>query len=190
MSRLKLIAVLLIVIAVAGCGGISQPSSPSNISGNQLERKVMANGSQKSWYSAAVVLNLILRGQSYTPPTTLYAGLKRTTNAVVGPDGTPGVEIFGNMGNLAGYQREPITFGAPTSNGGSPGATISNNTDVQFPVANLDWGSIDFIAIYDAPVGGHCLYWIAVSNIFTGGQAVTRGNSYVIRSGQIVLNEF
>lgn len=52
----------------------------------------------------------------------------------------------------ASYKRVPITFSAP-SNG-----QVINSKDIEFPIANEDWGSISKIAIYDSLSGGNKIW--------------------------------
>jgi hypothetical protein len=62
-----------------------------------------------------------------------------------------GTEITG-----IGYARKqitcsPATFSAPTG-------TITNSAIVDFGSAGSVWGTIDHMAIYDAPTGGHMIH--------------------------------
>lgn len=94
----------------------------------------------KSNYLEGKILNHVLRNTAYTSPTTVYACLY--LNNGVGPtDEDKGQEVKG-----AGYARQAITFGAPSS----PGGVSSNSADVTFPTATADYGTVGFVGIKDA----------------------------------------
>ena len=54
--------------------------------------------------------------------------------------------------STASYKRQSVTFTAP-----SEGQT-SNNTDIFFPIAEENWGSITHIGIFDSVTGGNLLF--------------------------------
>ena len=133
------------------------------------------------------VINHILRQSPYTPATTTYAGIISTLS----DDGTTFTEF-----TAADYARQPISsieFDAASS-----GAT-SNNVDIAWPAAAVDWGSARYIGIFDAASAGGLLWWgelpvskfVARSAIFTieaGELALSCTGAYSLDSRNGVLN--
>ena len=104
-------------------------------------------------YLATALLNQVFRNTSFTPPTTVYLALY-TSNPTAADTGT---EVSGG-----GYQRMQITFSAPVTENGKK--TIKNSTDIVFPMATANWGTISHVGIRDAATGGNLLYYGAVQN--------------------------
>lgn len=57
---------------------------------------------------------------------------------------------------VAGYARRPTTL-AYTADG----VTVANTTSLQWPYATASWGTLDTVALYDAPTGGKRLAVLA-----------------------------
>jgi hypothetical protein len=119
----------------------------------------------KSDYLENKIIDWLFRGQSYTPPATLYFALL-TTNT--DDDGSPLVEVSGgsyaragvaaSLTNFAGTQGAGTTV-ASTGNTG----TTSNNVAITFPAPTANWGSVTGMAVYDAPTGGNMLIYTALT---------------------------
>lgn len=103
----------------------------------------------KSDYLEDKILNHVLRNVAYTSPSSVYVALFTVTPS----DSGGGTEVSGGA-----YARTAGTFGAP-----SPSGTTSNSSDVTFPTATADWGTIVAFGIFDASSAGNLLYWGAVS---------------------------
>jgi len=111
------------------------------------------------------VLDLLLRGQAYTPPATLYFSL----DTVLGDEAGGGTEVSGGS-----YARVAVpaslaawagTQGAGTtvaSNG--TGGTTSNNALITFPAPTANWGQVVGFRIWDAPSGGNALIYQALTS--------------------------
>jgi hypothetical protein len=107
------------------------------------------------------IIDWYLRGQSLTPPTTVYVGLF-TTNDNAG--NTSGVEVSGgsyarvavssSLANWAGTQGAGTTSASSGTSG-----TTSNNNVMTFPAPTASWGSIQGIAVFDAATGGNLLLY-------------------------------
>jgi hypothetical protein len=123
------------------------------------------------------ILDFVLRGQAYIPPTTVYVGLMTTTGSQAGP----GTEVTGgsyarvaltsNLANWAGTQ------GATTTavSSGTSGQT-SNNVVITFPAPTANWGTATEWGIFDAPLpGGNMLFRapLSVSQTITNGAAAS-----------------
>lgn len=96
-----------------------------------------------STYLQNALLNAAFRDTAYSPPTTVYVALFTVEPAA---DGTGGSEVTGN-----GYERTPITFGAPS------GGVITSSGVVTFPTSLGSWGTIVSGCIYDASTSGNLL---------------------------------
>jgi hypothetical protein len=102
---------------------------------------------------SAAIFNHVLRNVPYTAPTTIYLALYKS-------DPTPadtGSEVTGGS-----YVRIPITFAAPTLEGGNQ--TVKNAADIEFPTATADWGLVTHIGLRSALTGGDLLWSKAVDN--------------------------
>jgi len=104
-------------------------------------------------YLATALLNQVFRNQNFTRPTTVYLALY-TSNPTAADTGT---EVSGG-----GYQRMQITFSAPVTENGKK--TIKNSSDIVYPMATANWGTISHVGIRDAATGGNLLYYGAVDN--------------------------
>jgi hypothetical protein len=105
--------------------------------------------SSKSNYLEDIILNVVLKGDSYTPPVAIYVGL-HTDNP--GEDGTANELSGGN------YERRPMTFGSVS------GGSVQNNAAVTFPQASSSWGVITHFSLWDYDSDpSNCLYYGALS---------------------------
>lgn len=104
------------------------------------------------WLSAQI-LNACLRNIPFTPPTTIFLALyiSAPTSADTGTEVTGG-----------GYTRVPITFGVPVLENGK--MTVKNVTDVEFPIANADWGLVTHVGLRTAAAGGNLMWAKALDN--------------------------
>ena len=105
--------------------------------------------SAMSNYLENALVNAVLRGTSYTSPTSVYLGLF-TSNPT---DAGTGTEVSGGA-----YARKAITFSAP-----SDGVSTSS-ADVLFPLATAAWGTVTHIGIFDALTGGNLLFHGTLTN--------------------------
>lgn len=80
-----------------------------------------------------------------TPPSTIYVALYTTAPT----DAGGGVEVSGG-----GYARQDSAgkWGAPSS------GSVSNDTEIPWPTATGDWGTVVAAAIFDA-LAGNMLAW-------------------------------
>ena len=95
-------------------------------------------------YFEALMLNL-MKSQSITAPAKLYLGLFLSNP---GDDGSSGTEI-----SYTGYERQEITFSAPTASGS--GLMISNSALISFPQSPTSAGSVTHAAVFDGATGGN-----------------------------------
>jgi hypothetical protein len=95
-----------------------------------------------------LIMNALLRNQSFTPPSQWFLALY-LSNPTAADSGT---EVTGTY-----YERQPIIFGAP-SNG-----VVTSTAEVTFPMAGTNWGNITHAAIRDASTSGHLLFYGGLS---------------------------
>ncbi|MEM4658701.1 MAG: hypothetical protein QXX77_09815 [Candidatus Methanosuratincola sp.] len=103
---------------------------------------------------------------SYTKPTAVYLGL---FTAAPGESGG-GTEVSGG-----GYARQAVTFNAAS------GGTTLNSSDITFPTATANWGTITHVALFDASTGGNMLYYGAL----TSSVVINSGQQFVILAGDL-----
>lgn len=126
--------------------------------------------SGKSNYLETQILNHVLRNTAYSSPTTIYVALFTTAPTESGG----GVEVTGG-----GYVRQPVTFTAPAPD------SCSNNADVTFPMATLDWGTVEAFALFDQASGGNMLYF---ANL-TAPRDILTNDQFRFPSGQLLVSE-
>jgi hypothetical protein len=115
------------------------------------------------------IIDHMLRGQAFTPPSTIYLALY----TVAPSDSGGGTEVSGG-----GYQRQPVTL-SPASEG-----TTSNSADITFPTATSSWGTIVAVGIFDAQTGGNLLMW---ANL-TQSKTVDSGDTFKINAGDLDIS--
>jgi len=108
----------------------------------------MANASN---FLETQVLNHFFRGGEIQSPPNLYLALyiSDPTEADIG------TEIQGGS-----YERQIVTFTAPQQVNGS--GQIENDTQITFPTATADWGTISHWGIRDEETNGNLLTYGAV----------------------------
>lgn len=112
------------------------------------------------------IIEHMLRGQGFTPPSTLYLALY----TVAPSDAGGGTEVSGGS-----YTRQPFTLTAAS------GGTTSNSADIIFPTATADWGTIVAVGIFDAQTGGNLLMY---GNLQTS-KTVNADDTFVIKAGDL-----
>lgn len=118
----------------------------------------------KSDYLENKIIDWLFRGQTYTPPATLYVGLLTAapSDAGGGTEVSGGsyarVGVAGSLANWAGTQ----SAGSTDASSGTSGTT-SNNGAITFPAPTANWGTVTHFGIYDAVSGGNLLYWSALT---------------------------
>lgn len=119
-------------------------------------------------------MNLILKGEAWTPPTTLYLAL--FTNGSPNLDGTGGTEVTAN--GSTNYARVAIPQGASEwSTPSGVNMEYSNLNEIVFPVpGSASWGTITSVGLYDAATGGNLLWvgQIGTSKPISAGDGAAR----------------
>jgi len=112
------------------------------------------------------IIDHMLRGQAFTPPSAIYLALYTTAPS----DAGGGTEVSGGS-----YARQSFTLTAAS------GGASSNSADITFPTATADWGTIVAVGIFDASTGGNLLMW---ANL-TASKTVNSGDTFKINAGDL-----
>lgn len=101
-----------------------------------------------------------LRGQSLTPPATVYVALFTANPSDTGG----GTEVSGgsyarvavasSLANWAGTQGAGTTSASTGTSG-----TTSNNGPITFPAPSANWGTVTGLGLMDASSGGNLLFY-------------------------------
>lgn len=122
------------------------------------------------------LLDFLLRGQTFTAPTTVYVGLLTAAPSDTG-GGTEAsggsyarVAVASSLANWAGTQSAAST----TASSGT-GGTTSNNAAINFPTPSAGWGTVTHFAVYDAASAGNLLFYgaLGTSKTINSGDAVS-----------------
>ena len=112
------------------------------------------------------LLDHVLRGTSYTSPTTVYMGLYTSDP---GEDNT-GTEVAGGS-----YARQEVSV--TTASGG----IVTSSADIQFPQATGDWGSVSHIGLLDAVTSGNLLMYTPL----TTTKLIETGDIFKVAAGSL-----
>ncbi len=123
---------------------------------------------EMSNYLENALINATLRNTSYTSPAAVYVSLHTADPT----DAGTGTEVSGGS-----YARQSATFGAP-SNGVS-----TTTADITFPQATASWGTIGWIAIWDASTAGNMLYHTALDT----SKSIDTGDIFKIATGSLTV---
>jgi hypothetical protein len=106
----------------------------------------------------------VIRGQTYTAPTTVYYALSTTpaSDAACGTEVSGGsyarVAVTASLANFSGTQ----SAGSTTASSGTSGTT-SNNNAITFPSPTANWGQVTDMCVFDAASGGNLLWYSALA---------------------------
>ena len=112
------------------------------------------------------LLDHVLRGTSYTSPTTVYVGLYTSDPA----DDNSGTEVSGGS-----YARQSLSV--TTASAG----IVTSSADVTFPQATANWGTISHIGILDALTSGNLL----MHTELTTSKTIELGDIFKIPTGNL-----
>ena len=130
--------------------------------------------SAKTDYLENKIIDWLFRGQTFTPPATLYVGLftANPSDTGGGTEVTGGsyarVAVTGSLANWAGTQ----SAGSTTASSGT-GGTTSNNNAITFPSPTANWGVVTGFGVFDAASGGNLLIYgsLTTSKTINNGDA-------------------
>jgi hypothetical protein len=107
------------------------------------------------------VIDWLLRGQTFTPPTPLWVALFTATPSAAGG----GTEVSGGSYTRVSLTTSGLTIWAGTQSTGSTtassgtGGVTSNNNIINFGTTTASWGTVTSIGIFDASTAGNLLFW-------------------------------
>lgn len=111
------------------------------------------------------------RGQTYTPPASLYAALLTAATAATHTELTSGgvarVSVARSLAAWAGTQGD----GTTSASSGTTGTT-SNNAQIEFAASASAEISATYVGIFDAVSGGNLLEFFQIKD--GAGNAITR----------------
>lgn len=107
-----------------------------------------------TYTSSNKIIDYNFGGTTYTVPTTLYFGLSTTA---INIDGTGATEPSGGS-----YARVALTNNKTNWSVASNGI-ITNSTAITFPTSTASWGTITYVAIWDALTVGNIWWYDALT---------------------------
>jgi hypothetical protein len=116
------------------------------------------------------LLDHVLRNSAYTPPTTIYVALFTAAPS----DAGGGTEVSG--GN---YARQSAAFDVAS------GGATQNTSEIAYPVATGNWGTITHFALFDASSGGNMLYHAPLA----ASKAINTDDQFKFAAGAIDISE-
>lgn len=129
----------------------------------------------KSDFLELELLDHVLGNAAYTAPETVYVALYTTAPTDVGG----GVEVSGGS-----YARVAVTNNLTNWPAAAAGAK-ANGTEITFPTATADWGTVVAFAILDAASAGNFLYW----GDLTQSKTVNNGDTAKFAVGDLDVTE-
>jgi len=117
-------------------------------------------------------LNFFFTAGSVTRPTAWYVALYLTDPT----DAGTGTEVSGTN-----YTRRTVTFSSATTSGVKFATT--NSGAVTFTTAGSDWGTVAYVAVYNASSGGDLLAHSALDS----PKVVSNGDTFVINASNLTI---
>lgn len=127
----------------------------------------MAAKTQAYWQT---VIN-IMRGTNVTAPTAIYLA----AYSALSSDGSSGGS------EIAAATRQSITLSTADSTAGSV-----NTTEILFPVASTNWGSVVGVGLWSSSGTSGALYY---TDVMTTAVTINTNNQLKFSSGSVVLQE-
>lgn len=121
------------------------------------------------------LLDHVLGGGDYTRPATVYIALYTAAPT----DAGGGTEVTGGS-----YARASVTNNATNWPAASGGAK-SNGTEITFPTASANWGTVVAFGIFDALTVGNLLFWADLAT----SKAINTGDTAKFAVGDIDITE-
>jgi hypothetical protein len=127
----------------------------------------------------------LLRGTSYTAPTTLYVALytSPTTDAGGGTEITIGTNNYARASVVSSGSAWANTQASGTGVSTGTGGVTSNSSAITFPVPSGSWGTVTNFGILSLATGGDLLFHGAL----TVSQTVNTGNTVSFAAGSLQI---
>ena len=120
-------------------------------------------------YFENAIINL-MRSTGFTEVSVYVALFTDSASDAELEAGTLTNEVSGGA-----YERQSAGLNAP-----SDGAS-SNASDITFPQATADWGTIKYVALMDASSGGNILMWSQLD----ASKTINNGDTFKINAGDL-----
>lgn len=120
-------------------------------------------------YSENLVLDWLMNTNSVTRPTAWYVGLFTAE---------PGEAGGGTEVSTGSYARQAVTFGS------SSGGQVQNTNTVTFTASGAAYGTVGFVALFDAVSGGNMLWYGSLLSAVV----LDDRDSLVFSTGEITLS--
>lgn len=124
-----------------------------------------------SYYLVDALVKHLTNQATFTPPATLYAALFITS---------PGQNNTGTEVSTAGtgYVRQPVVWTVLTNH------QSTNSAVITFPTAIANWGTVAFVALYDAVANGNLIAFAQMPAAVT----INKPSVFQINLNQLVLS--
>ena len=129
----------------------------------------------KSDYLENKILDHVLGGGDFSRPATVHVALYTSAPG----DAGGGTEVSGGS-----YARVAVTNNS-TNFPAASGGLKSNGTEITFPEATANWGTVVAFAILDNGTGGNFLYW----GDLTASKAINTGDTAKFAVGDLDITE-
>jgi hypothetical protein len=129
-----------------------------------------ATGVSMTNYLENALLNEVLRNTAFAAITTIYGGL---LTALADGEAQSWTEVSGGA-----YARQSIAFNAPDASG-----ICSNTSDVLYPIATANWGTIVSFFLADAVSAGNGV----IHGNLSSSKVINTNDQFVFRAGNLTV---
>ncbi len=125
---------------------------------------------EMSDYLEVALLNATLNGTAFTAVNNPYVSLHTADPT----DAGTGTEVSGGS-----YARTASSFATASGTSG----LVATDADVTFPTATATWGTVGWIALWDAASSGNMLYHTALD----ASKTIDSGDIFKITTGNLTV---
>ncbi len=125
---------------------------------------------EMSDYLEVALLNATLNGTAFTAVNDPYVSLHTADPT----DAGTGAEVSGGS-----YARTAASFATASGTSG----LVATDADVTFPTATATWGTVGWIALWDAASSGNMLYHTALD----ASKTIDSGDIFKITTGNLTV---
>ena len=125
---------------------------------------------EMSDYLEVALLNATLNGTAFTAVNNPYVSLHTADPT----DAGTGTEVSGGF-----YARTAASFATASGTSG----LVATDADITFPTATATWGTVGWIALWDAASSGNMLYHTALD----ASKTIDSGDIFKITTGNLTV---
>ena len=162
----------LAVIALVACAALAPQPSQAQAFSDYVENKIV---------------DLLVRGQAFTAPATIYVGLSTAAcsdsgfgTEVANSNNYSRVSVTASLANFAGTQ----SAGSTTASSGTGGQT-SNNGAINFPTPSGSWGTVTHWFLADS--GTHNAGNLLICDDLTVSKTINNGDTVSFAIGALTV---